>query len=46
MLEAPCVMAVAAEPQGETLAIDVDGLGYFTVSEATGPPLWRFRFAR
>ncbi|NVB39677.1 hypothetical protein G6O69_17675 [Pseudenhygromyxa sp. WMMC2535] len=42
MLAEPCEIPVASEPQGETLAIDADSMGYFTLSEGTGQPLWRF----
>lgn len=42
MLSEPCAMPLAVELQGETLSIDADGLGYFTLSEKTRQPLWYF----
>lgn len=38
----PCVVPVAAEPQGEAIGFAADGSGYFTVSEGSNPPLWFF----
>ena len=45
MLGDPCSMPLVAEQQGETIAIDADGRAYFTLSEGTNQPLWRFSFA-
>lgn len=45
MLGEPCPIPLAAEQQGETLAIDADGRGYFTLSEGSNQPLWRYSFA-
>ena len=41
----PCEVPLAAEQQGETLAIDLDGRGYYTLSEGTDSVLWAFRHA-
>lgn len=40
---APCEAASAAEPQGEAIAFDADGLGYVTVSEGEHPLIHHFR---
>ena len=40
---APCEAASAAEPQGEAIAFDADGLGYVTSSEGEHPMLHHFR---
>lgn len=36
---APCKVPLALEPQGETLAFDADGKGYYTLSEGKAQPL-------
>lgn len=41
----PCVIPLAIEIQGETLAIDRAGAGYFTLSEMVNQPLWRMSFS-
>jgi hypothetical protein len=38
-------MPVASEPQGEAIAFDRRGWGYFTVSESSTPPLFSFALA-
>ena len=38
----PCEVPSAIEPQGEAIAFDPSGDGYFTVSEGADPPLYRF----
>ena len=40
----PCLLPLAAEIQGETLAIAPGGAGYYTVSEGAAPPIWWFAF--
>lgn len=45
MLGEPCPIPLAAEQQGETIAIEADGWGYFTLSEGTKQPLRRFAFS-
>lgn len=37
----PHKLPVADEPQGESVAYTSDGRAYFTISEGTGPTLWR-----
>jgi hypothetical protein len=37
----PLSVPVATETQGEAVAYTVDGLGYVTASEGSGPPLYR-----
>lgn len=39
---APCEAASPAEQQGEAIAFDAGGRGYFTASEGQHPPLHRF----
>ena len=39
---APCEAPTAIEPQGEAIALDASGDGYFTVSEGANPPLHHF----
>lgn len=39
---APCEAPSTIEPQGEAIAFDGGGDGYFTVSEGVSPPLYRF----
>ncbi|MEZ4451351.1 MAG: hypothetical protein R3B09_17865 [Nannocystaceae bacterium] len=41
---APCVLPLAAEVQGETLAIAGDASGYYTLSEMASQPLWWYAF--
>jgi len=41
--DAPCEGPSAIEPQGEAIAFDGMGRGYFTVSEGVNPPLHQFR---
>ncbi len=38
----PCEAPSAIEPQGEAIAFDSSGDGYFTASEGANPPLYRF----
>ncbi len=45
MLGERCLIPLAPEPQGEILAIDADGTAYFTLSEGSDQPLWRYSFA-
>lgn len=40
----PCELPLAAELQGETLAFDALGLGYFTLSEGAAQPLWWYAY--
>ncbi|MCB9703357.1 MAG: hypothetical protein H6711_15810 [Myxococcales bacterium] len=40
----PCTIPLAIELQGETLAIDPEGAGYYTLSEMAAQPLWRMAF--
>ncbi len=39
---APCEALSVIEPQGEAIALDISGDGYFTVSEGANPPLHHF----
>ncbi|HSF84975.1 MAG TPA: hypothetical protein VLG28_04830 [Acidimicrobiia bacterium] len=39
--EPPCAAPSPVERQGEALAFTADGLGYVTVSEGSGVPLWQ-----
>lgn len=41
--DAPCEGPSSIEAQGEAIAFDSDGLGYFTVSEGEHPPVNSFR---
>jgi hypothetical protein len=41
----PCEAPSAIEEQGEAIAFDADGRGYFTVSEGSFPPINRFSAA-
>jgi hypothetical protein len=38
----PCTIPLASEPQGETLTYAAGGLGYFTLSEGSSRPIYRF----
>ncbi|MBN1918830.1 MAG: hypothetical protein JW889_13070 [Verrucomicrobia bacterium] len=40
--EAPCGVPVALEPQGEAVAFDAFGFGYFTLSEGARRPIYYF----
>ncbi len=40
----PCVIPLASEPQGETLAFAADGGGLYTLSEGEAQPLWFIPF--
>jgi hypothetical protein len=42
---APCEATSVIEPQGEAIAFDADGRGYFTVSEGSFPPFHHFAVA-
>ena len=41
----PCEAPSAIEQQGEAIAFNVEGDGYFTVSEGANPPVYHFRTA-
>jgi hypothetical protein len=36
----PCTAAAAVEQQGEAIAVTADDLGYVTISEGKGAPIW------
>jgi hypothetical protein len=38
----PSPLPLVAEPQGEAICFDSNGLGYFTISEMDHPPLHYF----
>lgn len=38
----PCPVPLRSEPQGEAIGFSSDGMSYFTLSEGTGQPLYRF----
>lgn len=40
----PCELPLAAEQQGEALAFDDVGLGYYTLGEGVSQPLWWYGF--
>ncbi len=42
MLGNRCTITVRSEPQGESIGLAPDGRSYFTVSEGTGQPLYRY----
>jgi hypothetical protein len=44
MLAEPCTLSLADEMQGEILAFEPAGTGYFTLSEGTNQPLWWYAY--
>lgn len=42
----PCNVPLVREQQGEAIAFDAEGRGYFTLSEGARQPLWYFPFVQ